>query len=287
MSDSTSQADRPRQIMVTNDDGIDSIGLAVLARSMRQFGEVTIICPDTEYSGAGASIGALHIADPVVAKAEVDGIDTSWTVSGPPALCVFYARMGVFGSIPDLIVSGINPGANVGRAVYHSGTIGAALTGRNGMIPGIAVSQSFADPLEDTDEARRDYDERVSRQLWDSAAAVAVEVVAGMVETDFEDCPVVNLNVPNLPVEEMAGWQWAEVGLRPPWAVEFAALVPIEGEADRFKVEETWGQHDEQPADTDSAVVMSNKISVTMLSRIEAAAPKAPAIDKRLDAITG
>lgn len=286
MTDSNSAADRPRQILVTNDDGIDSVGLAVLARSMRQFGDVTIVCPDTEYSGAGASIGALHIADPEVVRASVEGIDTSWTVSGPPALCVFYARMGVFGSVPDLIVSGINPGANVGRAVYHSGTIGAALTGRNAMIPGIAVSQSFADPLEDTDESRRDYEERVSRQLWDSAAEVAVEVVAGMLSTDFEDSPVVNLNVPNLPVSEMKGWEWAEVGRTPPWAVQSAKLVQKGDAPDTFRVEETWGAHGEQPAGTDSSVVTNHKISVTMLSRIDAVPSSAPAIDKRLDAIT-
>jgi 5'-nucleotidase len=287
MTDSNSAADRPRQILVTNDDGIDSVGLAVLARSMRQFGEVTVVCPDTEYSGAGASIGALHIADPEVVKATVEGIDTAWTVSGPPALCVFYARMGAFGFVPDLIVSGINPGANVGRAVYHSGTIGAALTGRNGLIPGIAVSQSFADPLEDTDESRRDYEERVSRQLWDSAAEVAVEVVAGMLETDFEDCPVLNLNVPNVPVAEMDGWEWAEVGLRPPWSVQSAELVPKPDAPDRFRVEEVWGPHDEQQPGTDSAVVTSNRIAVTVLSRIHALPATAPAIDKRLDSIVG
>lgn len=285
MTDSKSAADRPRQILVTNDDGIDSIGLLVLARSMRQFGEVTIVCPDTEYSGAGASIGALHIADPEVAEVSVEGIDKAWTVSGPPALCVFYARMGAFGFVPDLIVSGINPGANVGRAVYHSGTIGAALTGRNGMIPGIAVSQSFADPLEDTDESRRDYEERVSRQLWDSAAEVAVEVVAGMLETEFGDCPVLNLNVPNIPVAEMEGWEWAEVGLRPPWAVQSAELVPKPDAPGRFRVEDVWGPHSDPPAGTDSAVVTNNRVAVTVLSRIEALPPAAPSIDKRLDAI--
>ncbi|MEM7272617.1 MAG: 5'/3'-nucleotidase SurE [Actinomycetota bacterium] len=275
----------PRRILVTNDDGIDSVGIGVLARAMRRFGEVTVICPDTEYSGAGASIGALHIAEPEIAEAEIDGIDTAWTVSGPPALCVFYARLGAFGFMPDLIVSGINPGANVGRAVYHSGTIGAALTGRNGDIPGIAVSQAFADPLEDTDEARRDYDERVGRQLWDSAAEVAAEVVDGMLATDFPDCAVVNLNVPNRPVAELSGWRWAEVGRRPPWAVETAELVPIEDRPGRYRVAETWGPAGEQPAETDGALVTSGQVAISLLSRIEALSPVAPEIDKRLDAI--
>lgn len=274
------------KILVTNDDGIDSVGLHVLARAMEPIGEVTIVAPDSEYSGAGAAIGPLHLVDTVITQVSVDGIETSWTVNGPPGLCVFYARMGAFGFTPDLIVSGINPGANLGRAVYHSGTIGAALTGRNGHIPGIAVSQSFADPLEDTDESRRDYDERVSRQLWDSAAVVAVEVVTGMLETDFGDIGVLNLNVPNLPVDEIKGWRWTEVGLTPPWAMTEANLVPGEGEPDNvFTLETQWGQALEQAPDSDSAAVLDGRVSISLLSRIESLPVNAPDIDTRLNGL--
>jgi 5'-nucleotidase len=122
------------RILVTNDDGIDSVGLHVLARAMRSHGEVVIVAPDREYSGASAAFGALHLIQPEVHTAHVEGIDVSWAVSGPPALCVMFARLGAFGAPFDLVVSGINPGANVGRSVYHSGTIGATLTGRNGGI---------------------------------------------------------------------------------------------------------------------------------------------------------
>lgn len=272
------------KILVTNDDGIDSVGLHVLARTMRRFGEVTIVAPDSEYSGAGASIGALHLIETVIQQAEVEGVDAAWTVNGPPALCVFYARMGAFGFAPDLIVSGINPGANLGRAVYHSGTIGAVLTGRSGMIPGLAVSQSFADPLDDSDEARFDYDERVSRQLWDSAAEVAAEVVAGMVESSFEDVAVINLNVPNRPTDEIEGWRWTEVGLAPPWAMTEAKLIPRDGyPAGSYRVETSWGEQREQPADTDAAAVLDGHVSVSMLSRIAAVETHTPKIDVRLD----
>ncbi len=276
------------KILVTNDDGIDSVGLHVLARAMRQLGDVTIVAPDSEYSGAGASIGALHLMDPVISEVSIEGIDSAYTVSGPPALCVFYARMDAFGFEPDLIVSGINPGANLGRAVYHSGTIGAALTGRNGGIPGIAVSQSFAEPLEDTDESRQDYDERVSRQLWDPAAEVAVGVVQGMIDTDFGDVGVVNLNVPNLPVSEMKGWSWTEVGRTPPWAMTEAKLIPRDDlPAGNFRLETKWGQSNEQPPDTDSAAILEGKISVSVLSRISAVSVDTPKIDDRLDQMLG
>jgi 5'-nucleotidase len=274
-------------ILVTNDDGIDSVGLHVLARAMQSIGDVTIVAPDSEYSGAGASIGALHLMEPVITEVAVEGIDTAWTVSGPPALCVFYARMGAFNFEPDLIVSGINPGANLGRAVYHSGTIGAALTGRNGGIPGIAVSQSFADPLEDTDESRQDYDERVSRQLWDPAAEIAVEVVKGMIDTEFADVGVLNLNVPNLPVDQIKGWDWTEVGRTPPWAMTEATLVPRDDAPGTYRLETSWGSANEQPPGTDSAAILDGRISVTVLSRIAALDAETPHIDTRLDQMLG
>ncbi|NNC81314.1 MAG: 5'/3'-nucleotidase SurE, partial [Acidimicrobiales bacterium] len=115
------------RILVTNDDGIDSVGLHVLANAVKHFGDVTVVAPLFECSGAGASIGTLTGNYPVVHRHDVpalDGLDC-WSVSGPPALCVMYAQLGAFGKPFDLIVSGINPGQNVGWSVYHSGTIGA------------------------------------------------------------------------------------------------------------------------------------------------------------------
>ena len=73
---------------------------------------------------------------PIAEKSRnLPGSNNVWAVNGPPALCIMFARMGAFPVQPDLIVSGINPGANVGRSVYHSGTVGACLTGRNGGVP--------------------------------------------------------------------------------------------------------------------------------------------------------
>ncbi|MCB0982122.1 MAG: hypothetical protein KDB17_15920, partial [Ilumatobacter sp.] len=132
------------RILVTNDDGIDSVGLHVLARAMAVHGDVVLVAPDREFSGAGAAVGALHLLQPEVRRVQVDGVAEAWTLNGPPALCVLFARLGLFGAPFDLVVSGINPGANVGRSVYHSGTIGAVLTGRLGGISGVAVSQAVA-----------------------------------------------------------------------------------------------------------------------------------------------
>ena len=84
------------RILVTNDDGIDSVGLHKLALAIRHLGEVVVVAPDTEYSGAGCAVGAFNKLNPEVHRVRLEGIDEAWTVSGPPALCVIFARAGLF-----------------------------------------------------------------------------------------------------------------------------------------------------------------------------------------------
>ena len=272
---------RPR-ILVTNDDGIDSVGLHVLARALTDLGEVTIVAPDQEYSGAGAAIGALHIMQPEAHSVQIDGIETSWAVTGPPALCVMFARLGAFGPLPDLIVSGINPGANVGRSVYHSGTVGATLTGRNGLIPGLAVSQS----VKDFAIEGQGYDEMLAGQKWESAAAVAAELAQAMLDAPADDVGVLNLNVPNLDLADMKAWEWTEVGQTPPRAMSKAVLEPKLGHDGAFKVKLSWGDEQPQVKGTDTAAVQDDVISVTWLSRIVARDLSTPNVDAALDRLT-
>ena len=252
------------RILLTNDDGIDSVGLHVLARAMREHGEVVVIAPDREYSGAGAALGALHLIQPEVHRAHVDGIDEAWSVDGPPALCVMFARLGAFGRPFDLIVSGINPGANVGRSVYHSGTIGAAISARNGGISGIAVSQAVAG----FGVEGQGWDEMLAGQRWESAAAVASAFVRGFVAAPPAQPVVVNLNVPNLPVEAIRGWRHTKVGQKPPRAMASAALEPKAGHDGSFYVRMQWGDAVELPEDTDGGTVERDVVSVTYLSRL-------------------
>src|SRR5258706_8787625 len=121
------------------------MGLHILARRLVELGEVVVAAPDREYSGAGAALGTLHLIRPEVRRVGVVGVPEAWSVTGPPALCVMFARLGVFGAPFDLVVSGINPGANSGRAIYHSGTVGAALTPRHRGLGRLAVSQPVDD----------------------------------------------------------------------------------------------------------------------------------------------
>jgi 5'-nucleotidase len=107
-------------------------------------------------------------------------------LDAPPALIVLLANIGAFGDRPDMVVAGINPGPNTGRACLHSGTVGAALTGSNVGITSLAVSVGVGDEI-----------------LWDTPATFAVGAVAWLASAPPKT--LVNLNVPNLPLEEVRG----------------------------------------------------------------------------------
>lgn len=256
------------RILVTNDDGIDSIGLHVLARAMRPLGDVVIAAPDEEYSGYGAAIGSIWLMKPEVHRAHVEGIDEAWAVTGAPALCAMFARLGAFGDI-DLVVSGINPGANVGRSVYHSGTVGACLTARNGGISGVAVSQS----VDSWGVEGQAMEEVLADQHWQGAADVAAVVVEQLL-ADLPAEPVVaNINVPNRPAADMKGWRRTDVGTAPPRSVAKATLTPKKGHDGAFHVEMSWGDALQTPSGDDTGAVMDGYASITWLGSIDGIDP--------------
>jgi 5'/3'-nucleotidase len=251
------------RLLLTNDDGIDSVGLHVLARALVPLGDLVVVAPDGEYSGASAALGALHLLQPEVRRTRVEGVAEAWTVNGPPGLCVMFARLGVFGPI-DLVVAGINPGANVGRAIYHSGTVGATLTARNGGISGVAVSQAVANyGIEG-----QGWDDMVAGQCWETAARVGAEVVAAVLADPPSDPVVINVNVPNLAFEELAGWRQTSVAMLPPRTVARGHLLPIEGRDGSFTVQMEWGDAIELPPDSDSGAIERGIVTVSFLSRI-------------------
>ena len=251
------------RILVTNDDGIDSVGLHELARAMVPHGEVLVVAPDSEYSGASAAFGALHMIKPEIRESHIDGVPKTFTVSGPPALCVLFTRLGVFDFVPDLIVSGINPGANVGRSVYHSGTIGAALTGRNGGIPGIAVSQDVSGSVEG-----QGWEDMLTNQLWATAAHVASVIVDGFVAKMPPGDAVLNVNVPNLAIDELKGWRYTEIGTVPNRSVGVAKLEPRPGHTGSYWAEMTWGEPVDIPDHLDGGAVAAGYVALSWLSKI-------------------
>ena len=251
----------------------------MLARSIADLGDVVVAAPDREYSGAGAALGALHLMQPEIHRVQMDGIAEAWSVTGPPALCVMFSRLGAFGAPFDLVVSGINPGANVGRSVYHSGTVGAALTARNGGVSAVAVSQA----VKDFGVEGQGWDEMLVDQRWESAAEVARAVVSAILDDIPTEPVVVNLNVPNLPVEEMRGWRSTTVGAMPPRAMVSVALEPKIGHDNTFYVKMNWGEALALPPESDGGAVERGEVSLTYLGRIQAQVPsRTPAVEAAL-----
>ncbi len=132
------------RILVTNDDGVGSTGIMVLAGVLHDAGhDVIVVAPSSERSGSSAAIGPLHrnTSIPVVEHAwETPAGVPVLAIDAPPATAVYGACLGGFGPVPDLVASGVNPGANTGHLVLHSGTVGAALTAAGLGVPGLAVS---------------------------------------------------------------------------------------------------------------------------------------------------
>lgn len=188
----TSHRTHGRRLLVTNDDGIDSPGLRMLARTLAEEHDVLVVAPATDVSGSGTGMGPLDAAEPTrLERRDFDDIE-AYAIGGPPGLAVLAAFLGAFGEAPDLVVSGPNAGLNTGSSIIHSGTVGAALTGRTFGSKAIAVSVAPGD-----------------RWHWETAAAIVVPVVAWVTARD--EPTTLNVNVPALPPDRIVGVRWASI----------------------------------------------------------------------------
>jgi 5'-nucleotidase len=186
------------RILVTNDDGVQAPGLAALAAAARRTGnEVIVVAPYEDWSGASAAVGAFYRREGVEYRSfEIEGLDGMpiYGVDGPPALGVILACVGAFGGRPDIVLSGINHGVNVGRSALHSGTIGAALTAAQFGINGLATSIRYGpDPVP-----------------WETAATLAESLVPLIAAAP--SATVLNLNVPDVAPEKLNGFRAAHLG---------------------------------------------------------------------------
>ena len=175
------------RVLVTNDDGIDAPGLRALALAVRARGhEVVVAAPAVQSSGTSASIAAEESGGRIVIdRRTLAGLEEvpTFAVHGGPGLIAVIGARGAFGESADLVCSGVNHGANVGRAILHSGTVGAALTGGLNGAWGLAVSLDVG--MEPTEF------------FWDAASEAAVGLVDSLV--DHPRGTVINVNVPNSP----------------------------------------------------------------------------------------
>jgi 5'-nucleotidase len=251
-------------VLVTNDDGVDSPGLHALARALVDDGhDVTVVAPAHDTSGAGASLGVLHADGHIdTERVELPGLPgvPAYAVDGPPGRCVITAVRGAFGPRPDLVVSGINPGANTGRAVLHSGTVGGALTAANFGVRALAVSIDAHSSQVDAADI-----------LWDTAAEVAVAAVGWL--ADAGPATVLNVNVPNLPPERVLGAR--EATLAGFGTVQAAVAEPA---PDGGRIQMAFTPVTENlPPDSDTALVKAGYVAVSAITGIQLD----PAVDVR------
>jgi 5'/3'-nucleotidase len=194
----TGEAKQPCAL-VTNDDGFDAPGLRHLASAAARAGyKVIVAAPMREASGSSASITAVAESGHVlVERRQLKGLGSTraFAVDGSPALIALIATRAAFGAIPDVVLSGINRGANAGTAVLHSGTVGAALTAALTGRRALAVSLDLRGEDEPFD--------RPKQRHWNTAADHALRVLPLLMS--MPAASVLNLNVPDLPIAAVRG----------------------------------------------------------------------------------
>jgi len=261
------------KVLVTNDDGIDSAGLHALVRALVEGGyEPLVVAPDRDMSGSGAAIGQIHVDEHIDAeKIELPGMPVvpAYAIDGPPGLCVLAARLGGFGDAPDVVVSGINPGCNTGRAVLHSGTVGAALTAANFGGWGLAVSIDVASTRVQEQGSGGRSGGAAPRwsgpNHWETAAEAAAAAVAWLAAAPKGT--VLNINVPDLPADDLAGARAATLA---PFGTVRSSVVEPAADGGRLQVE-LRPTTVELPAGCDTALVAEGYVAVSAITGVQLA----------------
>ncbi|WP_419582918.1 5'/3'-nucleotidase SurE [Thiolapillus sp.] len=179
------------RILLSNDDGYQAPGLKALAGALKAVADVVVVAPDRDRSGASNS---LTLETPIRAHTMDNGFIR---VEGTPTDCVHLAITGLLEQEPDMVVAGINAGANMGDDVIYSGTVAAATEGRFLGFPAMAVSMASHTP-----------------QYFDTAAQIAVQLIGRLQRKPLAAESILNVNVPDLPLEEIQGMQITRLGHR-------------------------------------------------------------------------
>lgn len=183
-------------ILVSNDDGYRAEGLRALAAALADLGRLTIVAPDRNRSGASNSLT-------IDAPLRIVEHEPRWyAVSGTPTDCVHLAISGFLADEQQLVVSGINDGANLGDDTLYSGTVAAAVEGRFLGLPTLAFSLAIGHGSTD------------GERHFATAARVARELVDRLLRTPLPQATIFNVNVPDRPYEQLAGWRATRLGAR-------------------------------------------------------------------------
>ena len=179
------------KILVSNDDGYMAEGIRALAAALADLGDITVVAPDSNRSGASNS---LTLENPLRLDKIKEGV---YRVDGTPTDCVHLAITGLLDDEPDMVVSGINAGANLGDDVLYSGTVAAAMEGRFLGLPAIAISLNGH-----------------TATHFETAAWVAKKLVKHLQTSALPADTILNVNVPDLPIEEIIGFETTRLGHR-------------------------------------------------------------------------
>ena len=237
------------RIVLTNDDGIEAAGLLAARRALEEVGEVLTVAPDRNRSGVGRAISfgsPLHVEEREMADGAV-----GYACSGTPVDCVRLVALGLMDFEPDLVVSGINHGENLGDDITYSGTVAAAFEGIVIGVPGIAVSLAVERPWHHGEEAELNFE---------PVAEFVARLAAKVSEEGLPDGRILSVNAPNLPGGALKGARVTRLGRR----MYMDELIEVEIEGGRMAYDiynNPPGRHEEEG--TDFAAVEAGEISVT------------------------
>jgi len=227
------------RILISNDDGVTAPGLAALHAALVDYAECVVIAPDQDKSGASSS---LTLDRPLHPQLLANGFIS---LNGTPTDCVHLGLNGLLEQVPDMVVSGINLGANLGDDVLYSGTVAAALEGRFLDRPAFAFSLLSRQP-----------------DNLPAAAHIARKLVAAYAKLDLPSRTVLNVNIPNLPLEHIRGIQLTRLGHRARAASPMKMVNPRGKEGYWIAVA---GDAEDGGPGTDFHAVMQGYVSITPL----------------------
>ena len=227
------------RILLSNDDGCRAPGLRCLHEHLQGSHEVTVVAPDRNRSGASNSLTLLN---PLRIERHADGVIC---VDGTPTDCVHLALTGLLKEAPDMVVSGINSGANLGDDTLYSGTVAAAMEGRHLGYSAIAVSSAAIAP-----------------KHYETAARVTLRLIERLQEDPMPGDTILNVNVPDIPWDALQGYEVTRLGNRH----RAEGVIPGKDPRGRtiYWIGAAGGQDNSGPG-TDFHAINHNRVSITPL----------------------
>jgi 5'-nucleotidase len=232
------------RILISNDDGVYAPGLRALAEELAEFATVMVIAPDRDRSAASKS---LTLYKPVRPRVLSNGFIS---LDGTPADCVHFALTTYLQELPDMVVTGINAGGNLGDDVMYSGTVAAATEGRHLGFPAIATSLVGA------------YGDGIPRDRYQDAAKIVARIVKNLIVNPLPTNTILNVNIPDLPLQNITGFEVTRLGQR-------HRAEPMIKSVDPRGCEVYWvgppGIEQDASAGTDFYAISQKRVSITPL----------------------